>query len=60
MNVLTPAEFAERMKAIFPDDGCYDEEVAHGEADKLMCHVLRSLGYGDGVQRFDDAKKWYA
>lgn len=37
-----------------------DEEAAHGRMDDLLCDVLRSLGYGAGIDIFDDQIKWYA
>ncbi|MCR8982653.1 hypothetical protein P4V86_19365 [Brevibacillus laterosporus] len=56
---MTPDEFEKRMKEIFPK-GSYDEEIAHQKADELMCDLLRSLGYGSGVEVFEKASKWYA
>ena len=38
----------------------YDEEDAHMEMDDLMLDLLRSLGYGDGVDIFENTNKWYA
>lgn len=64
---LTPEEFAKAMKYISdklinPPKGLpyYDEEDAHVEMDDLMCDLLRSLGYGDGVSIFENANKWYS
>jgi hypothetical protein len=37
-----------------------DPEMAHLRADKLLCEVLQSLGYGDLVAAFVNVKKWYA
>ena len=62
-RVLTPDEFAIAMMQIKSGvcyDRIYDEEDQHIDADELMCNVLRSLGYGDGVDIFDDMHKWYA
>lgn len=59
MEPMTPAEFAAKMRGIFPTTG-YDEEVAHSAADALMAELLTALGYGDGVAVFDAAEKWYA
>ena len=56
---MTPEEFKERMKKICKDDG-YNEEELHIFADDLMCKLLRSLGYGDGVEIFEAAPKWYS
>lgn len=56
---MTPEEFHERMKAF--DGGRFgDAEEDHRQADDLMCELLRSLGYGDGVSVFENMTKWYA
>jgi hypothetical protein len=63
MTPLTPEQFAEKMRELFPRPGGmphYDTDAAHAQADRLLCQVLRSLGYGDGVTIFEDADKWYA
>lgn len=64
---LTPEEFTKAMKDISDklvnppkDRPYYDEEDAHMEMDGLMCDLLRSLGYGDGVDIFENTGKWYA
>ncbi len=60
---MPPAEFAARMRAIFPHAGTeadQGDEDSHTEGDRLMGEVLRSLGYGDGVDVFEAAAKWYA
>lgn len=54
---MPPDEFRDRMAAIF-ENGKPEED--HGDADKLLCEVLRSLGYGDGVQEFESGHKWYS
>jgi len=38
----------------------YSRANAHIEADDLMCAQLRRLGYGDGVDVFEEMDKWYA
>ena len=53
---MTPEEFARRMQEI--DSG--DPETSHREADELMARVLRELGYGAGVDVFDNMSRWYA
>lgn len=55
--MITPAEFEDRMRAI--DDDIFDTEDKHIEADKLMCSVLRDLGYVKGVEIFERMEKWY-
>lgn len=37
-----------------------DREVAHAKADDVLCELLRSLGYGDVVDEFEEVGKWYA
>ena len=38
-----------------------DPEGAHGRADKILCELLRELGYGDTVvAAFERVEKWYA
>ena len=54
---MTPEEFKEKMKNIWDK---YDEEDGHDLADRLMCDVLRQLGYGEGVEIFEEADKWYS
>ena len=37
-----------------------DHEVAHIEADDILCNVLTALGYDEIVQLYSDVAKWYA
>lgn len=59
---MTPAEFANKMRAIEASLGSryVDEEVTHFEADKLMCDLLRALGYAEGVAVFQNMTRWYS
>ncbi len=57
-SVMTPKEFA-RIMAYFRDMEV-DMELSHICMDKLMATVLESLGYGEGVDIFKNAPKWYA
>jgi hypothetical protein len=54
---MTPDEFKARMEEVLLVGSC---EYRHEDADDLMCEVLRSLGYGDGVDIFEKMEKWYA
>lgn len=59
--MITAEEFAEQMKAIAEGlDKFYDEEIAHISADALMMETLMDLGYGEGVEIFENLHKWYA
>lgn len=55
--VGTPKEFAEKMYQL-AESG--DAEADHVKADELMCQLLTSLGYGEGVKIFRDMDKWYS
>jgi len=37
-----------------------DTEVAHFNADGVLCQLLTSLGYEDVVTAYRDIGKWYA
>lgn len=54
---MHPEEFAARMREISKNG---DFEVAHVDADDLMCLVLTQLGYEEGVEVFENMEKWYA
>ena len=61
--MLTPEEFKKQMDRIFPmygHDTGSDLEATHLQADKLMCALLTELGYGEGIEIFKNADKWYA
>ena len=38
----------------------YDIEAKHHKADKLLCKLLRLLGYDKGVEIFENMTKWYS
>ena len=37
-----------------------DAEVAHIQADSVLCDLLSELGYGDVVGEWQKIGKWYA
>lgn len=61
---MSAEEFKEQMKAILTthSDESFENsmEERHKIADDLMCKTLRKLGYGDGVDIFEEMPKWYA
>ena len=65
-KVMTPEEFENELLRVldrrqFPHSAYgYDLEMAHFDMDRLMCKVLRSLGYGAGIDVFEATKKLYA
>lgn len=40
--------------------GGTDEEIAHAQADEVLCKLLRATGYGDVVEEWLRVEKWYA
>ena len=52
----SPKVFKESMEIIASDD----TEFKHVNADELMCELLTSLGYGEGVEIFKNMDKWYS
>lgn len=56
---MTPAEFKELMQKIMIESG-YDKEADHENADDLLIECLRSLGYGEGCDIYEQIEKWYA
>lgn len=37
-----------------------DQEMAHIDADDVLCQLLQDLGYNDVVEEYDRIGKWYA
>jgi len=37
-----------------------DPEIAHVNADEVLCELLTSLGFTDVVKEFKKVPKWYA
>lgn len=56
---MNPEEFYEKMLKLKKDFGDDVEEV-HAKMDDLLCEILTTLGYGDGVEIFNETGKWYS
>jgi hypothetical protein len=37
-----------------------DTEMAHHNADGVLCELLKALGYSDVVEEWAKVEKWYA
>ena len=58
---MMPEDFQRAMWNIYElTDNDGDLEIAHSLADKLMCKLLRELGYEGGAELFEAMPKWYA
>lgn len=55
--IMTPEEFKNEMQKL---DENGDTEVSHSNMDDLMCDLLESLGYKEGIKIFKASEKWYA
>ena len=62
IRILTQEEFTEAMRKCYDEatTGWRDYEIAHKKADAVICDLLTALGYGDGVELFEQMPKWYA
>ncbi len=58
LRVITTERFEKMMREIVERD--LHPEDQHLEMDALMCETLRQLGYGKGVDIFENTEKWYA
>jgi len=38
----------------------FDPEARHENFDKILCELLRELGYGELIDIFESYTKWYA
>jgi hypothetical protein len=55
---MTREEAIEELEVIAKvDDG---REVAHIDADGVLCQLLSDLGYDDVVKAYHNISKWYA
>ena len=55
---MTREEAIEELEVIDKVDD--DREVAHIDADGVLCELLTSLGYKDVVTAYHNISKWYA
>lgn len=65
---MTPEEFKNKMDQISKNVMELNDqnenmpqmiEMAHIQADRLMCEVLTDLGYGEGIELFKKMEKYY-
>ena len=56
---MSPQEFQIKMLDIMNMCGDTPEE-AHSSMDELMCTLLISLGYQDGIDVFNSQERWYS
>lgn len=50
----------EAIKKINEAKECGDTELAHVDADSVLCELLESLGYSEVVSAYRKVDKWYA
>ncbi|HII3143175.1 TPA: hypothetical protein ACY3HI_001498 [Citrobacter braakii] len=54
---MTREEAINKLKVL---QGMRDKEIAHCNADDVICDLLKALGYEDVVKEYDEIDKWYA
>ena len=55
---LLTEEAVKKLQALQEPAG--DTEAQHGEADAILCSLLRTLGYHEVVEEWHKVPKWYA
>ena len=53
-------QLAEALKEMKELNGWSDYELAHIDADKILCATLRLLGEDELADAFDKVGKWYS
>ena len=48
------------LKLLKEIQGDWDTEIAHSDADDVLCEMLKALGYSDVVDEYEKVNKWYA
>jgi hypothetical protein len=54
--LMTPEEFKQKIIECL---NAHDPAVSHEDIDMLMCNLLRSIGYSDGIDIFLNSTRWY-
>lgn len=57
--MMTQEEFKDAMGLINEEYNDNNEDK-HVHMDNLMCELLSSMGYEEGIDIFRDADKWYS
>jgi hypothetical protein len=56
----TPEEFRDEMYDNFYNPNEHHTPMYdHEPADKMMCDLLRKFGYGEAIDIYEEAEKWY-
>ena len=50
----------EAVKALKVCQASDDIEVAHSNADDILCKLLNELGFEDVVAEYEEVDKWFA
>lgn len=54
---MTPEQAIAKLKELAKNG---DYEVAHSDADRVLCDLLTALGHGEVVKAWGEVGKWYA
>ena len=54
---MTREQAIEKLKEL---QGSDDTEIAHIDADDVLCKLLKALGFSDVVAEYEKIDKWYA
>lgn len=56
--ITNPNNAEKALKKLIEKYG-YDTSLIHQKADKLLCRILKELGFDKVVEIFEDLYKWY-
>ena len=57
MIIMTKEKAIETLQML---QQSHDTELAHIDADDVLCELLKSLGYEDVVSEYQKVDKWFA
>jgi len=58
MNDIDIERYMKRMETVVANNS--DPEMAHINADDILCELLDELGYADLVDIYNKVEKWHA
>lgn len=59
-TVIDPTLRDKAIAELIEEQENWDSEMAHVNADEVLCDLLTALGYDDVVAEYNRIRKWYA
>lgn len=58
MNKKISEKYLNKMK--IAEKNNYDVEAAHVEADRILCDLLKELGYIEIIKSYENVERWHS